>query len=197
MSTASGNALFYLGVKDKYWRRKTPHTILKHTVTLVLAADPRCACTQLSHAGCFHHVWPVAASFISLIPLFKRYDVWRSTDQYQSLAYGDDCITTLLETTGARASREREVKKEKGCERAKNINNIRGCDEKKQEREHKKVIFPRVLSQKDSFTAVQALSKTAPSVYESLTEKCKNKCVEWAHGEWVGCHPAGTTAFQL
>lgn len=50
----------------------------------------------------------MAASFISLIPLFKQYDVWRSTDQYQSLTDSEDCIATLLETTGERKKKEME-----------------------------------------------------------------------------------------
>lgn len=73
MRTASGNALFPLCVKEKYWRRKTPHTISQDTVTL--AVDTHCAWIQLLHAFCFHYARPVAASFISLILLFKHYDV--------------------------------------------------------------------------------------------------------------------------
>lgn len=63
----------------------------------------------------------MATSFISLIPLFKHYDVWWSTDQFQSPGDSVDCILTLMEST--RVVREKDCKRTNGekrtCEWAK------------------------------------------------------------------------------
>lgn len=96
MSTASGNALLPSCVKEK---ENTSHSITTHCDTCTHTLCLHAASWQLLHT--FSLSWNVLASFISLIPLFKHNDVCWSTDQYQSPAGSDDCITKLLETTRA------------------------------------------------------------------------------------------------
>lgn len=110
-------------------KENTSHTITTHCDTC------RHTHTHTLCPACSFYMFtrPVAASFISLIPLFKHYDTWRATDQYQSPASGDDCITALLETTGAAKERERErwrerEEKENGGAKEQRRINLSACD---------------------------------------------------------------------
>lgn len=154
------------------------HNTLSHLYTI--AADTHCAWMQLQGAFCFHYVRPVAASFISLIPLFKHYDVWRSTDQYQTPADSDDCITTLLETTGAGWEMEEQRQKEVWGSKEDKYECMRQKSKRIRERESMegRLISSGVLAYKESFTALQTLCKTEASIHDSLAVKRKIKYVE-------------------
>lgn len=62
MSIASGNALFsLLCVKEKYWRRKTPHTLSQHTVTLV-DTHTHTHCALRAASTCLLGLWLLPSS---------------------------------------------------------------------------------------------------------------------------------------
>lgn len=144
----------------------------------------------------------MATSFISLIPLFKHYDVWWSTDQFQSPGDSVDCILTLMEST--RVVREKDCKRTNGekrtCEWAKKkrkkgkdvhvaeSKRARACRRKGQSflgcwhtRSHslQHRLCPKQLFQSDS-----------------LALKCKTKSMKQAQGVWDGSHPPEELPFQ-
>lgn len=148
----------------------------------------------------FHYVQPVATSFISLIPLFKHYDVWWSTDQFQSPGDSVDCILTLLESKGCQRERLQmnqrrkedvwmsKKKRKKKDVHVTEIKRARACRRKgwsflgcwhTQNHSLQHRFCPKQLFRSDS-----------------LALKCKTKSMKQAQGVWDGSHPPDELPFQ-
>lgn len=142
----------------------------------------------------------MATSFITLIPLFKHYDVWWSTDQFQSPGDSVDCILTLMEST--RAVKEKDCKRTNGekrmCEWAKKEKkkDVHVTESKRARAYRRKGRSFLGCWHTQSHSLQHRLWPKQLFRSDSLALKCKTKSMKQAQGVWDGSHPPEELPFQ-